>query len=334
MEACADARLRFVVCDRPNPIGGAVEGAPQSTGLPHLRRPAPDPRPPRHDGRASSRGSSRRSGGWTSTSSSVRRRAGRATCRSPRRACRGSRPRRTCRRPATALVYPGMCLLEGTNLSEGRGHDAALRALRRALARRRRARRGAERAGDCPASSSCRRSSGRCSTSTRARPCGGRAAARHRPRRRSGRSRRACASSRRRAGLAPLEFRWRTEPYEFDDRPAIDLLTGSSELPRDGRARARACAPRSRVTSTGPGRSWRGASAHLLYPDRRPAVVAFVGGHDSGKTTHPRRARPAPEGEGPDGRHDQAHDAGRARTTRRARTRSGTRRRARPSAFS
>jgi len=32
MEACASARLRFVVCDRPNPIGGSVEGAPQSTG--------------------------------------------------------------------------------------------------------------------------------------------------------------------------------------------------------------------------------------------------------------------------------------------------------------
>ena len=32
MEACAGSRLRFVVCDRPNPIGGAVEGAPQSTG--------------------------------------------------------------------------------------------------------------------------------------------------------------------------------------------------------------------------------------------------------------------------------------------------------------
>src|SRR5262249_59454732 len=29
MEAAAEAGLRFVVCDRPNPIGGAVEGAPQ-----------------------------------------------------------------------------------------------------------------------------------------------------------------------------------------------------------------------------------------------------------------------------------------------------------------
>ena len=32
MEACAAARLRFVVCDRPNPIGGEVEGAPPSPG--------------------------------------------------------------------------------------------------------------------------------------------------------------------------------------------------------------------------------------------------------------------------------------------------------------
>ncbi|HEV2063556.1 MAG TPA: exo-beta-N-acetylmuramidase NamZ domain-containing protein, partial [Thermoanaerobaculia bacterium] len=29
MEAAAEAGIRFVVCDRPNPIGGAVEGAPQ-----------------------------------------------------------------------------------------------------------------------------------------------------------------------------------------------------------------------------------------------------------------------------------------------------------------
>ena len=27
--------------------------------------------------------------------------------------------------------------------------------------------------------------------------------------------------------MAPGDFRWRTEPYEFDPRPAIDLLTGS-----------------------------------------------------------------------------------------------------------
>src|SRR4029078_2827897 len=32
MEACAASRLRFVVCDRPNPLGGGVDGRPQASG--------------------------------------------------------------------------------------------------------------------------------------------------------------------------------------------------------------------------------------------------------------------------------------------------------------
>ena len=45
------------------------------------------------------------------------RRARERTLGSPVRGCR----RRTCRPYETALVYPGGCLIEGTNLSEGRG---------------------------------------------------------------------------------------------------------------------------------------------------------------------------------------------------------------------
>ena len=33
MEAAAEAGVRFVVCDRPNPIGGEIEGAPQEPEL-------------------------------------------------------------------------------------------------------------------------------------------------------------------------------------------------------------------------------------------------------------------------------------------------------------
>ena len=99
MEACAGSRLRFVVCDRPNPIGGEVEGAPAVDGLPDLRRPAPDPGASRDDGRraraplrrgAPARPRSRRQpGGGLGARHDVR----------SRRACPGSRRRRTCRRP-------------------------------------------------------------------------------------------------------------------------------------------------------------------------------------------------------------------------------------------
>ncbi len=82
----------------------------------------------------------------------------------------------------------------------------------------------------------------------------------------------------------PLEFRWRTEPYEYDDRPAIDLLTGS---PRYRETVESGESLRAEIA-----RHFEGArqfrtrrEAHLLYPDRKPAVVAFVGGHDSGKTS-------------------------------------------------
>ena len=84
--------------------------------------------------------------------------------------------------------------------------------------------------------------------------------------------------------LAPAEFRWRTEPYEFGPRPAIDLLTGSS--------RFRELAGRGEDLSGEIARHDAGAAGflarrepHLFYADRKPAAVAFVGGHDSGKTT-------------------------------------------------
>ena len=130
--------------------------------------------------------------------------------------------------PETALVYPGMCLLEGTNLSEGRGTTRPFELfgapwldadrLAEALA--------AERlpgvavpAG--PASS-------RPGTSTPARRCHGvelhvADPAAFRPFRTGV----ACVAAAR--AQAPDGFRWRTEPYEFvDDVPAFDLLCGSA----------------------------------------------------------------------------------------------------------
>ncbi len=121
MEAAAAAGLRFVVLDRPNPIGGlAVEGPALRPGfesfcgmhdlavrhgmtvgeLAHLFR--------------AERGLDLDlevvpCEGW-------RRRASFAETGLP-----WVFPSPNMPTPDTALVYPGMCLLEGTNLSEGRG---------------------------------------------------------------------------------------------------------------------------------------------------------------------------------------------------------------------
>ncbi len=121
MEAAAVARLRFVVLDRPNPIGGlAVEG-------PRLR-PGFESFCGIHDIAVRH--------GMTVGELALLYRAERALdleldvvpCRGWRRAMRFRDtglpwvfPSPNMPTPETALVYPGMCLLEGTNLSEGRG---------------------------------------------------------------------------------------------------------------------------------------------------------------------------------------------------------------------
>jgi molybdopterin-guanine dinucleotide biosynthesis protein MobB len=87
--------------------------------------------------------------------------------------------------------------------------------------------------------------------------------------------------------LHPKEFRWRTEIYEYrDDVPAIDLLTGTARY-------------RELVDEGSPLDSWISTFAedearfevtrrpYLLYPAKRkaPVVLAVVGAHESGKTT-------------------------------------------------
>ncbi|MBL8115545.1 MAG: molybdopterin-guanine dinucleotide biosynthesis protein B [Acidobacteria bacterium] len=87
--------------------------------------------------------------------------------------------------------------------------------------------------------------------------------------------------------LDPASFRWRTERYEYrDDVPAIDLLTGTARY-------------RSLVDAGEPLAPWLATFArdeaafrgqrepHLLYPPerKRPGVLLFVGAHESGKTT-------------------------------------------------
>jgi molybdopterin-guanine dinucleotide biosynthesis protein MobB len=182
----------------------------------------------------------------------------------------------------TALVYPGMCLLEGTNLSEGRGTTSPflrlgapwLRALDFADELNRL---------DLPGVSFLPAHFRPMFDKHAGSICGGAQirvtdAAVFRS---FETGLRIIETARR---LDPSSFRWRTEPYEFDPRPAIDLLTGSTRFRRmvDGaenlegeieRNNREALAFRDRF------------EPHKIYPARWPTVVSFVGGHNSGKTT-------------------------------------------------
>lgn len=121
MEAAAEAHLRFVVLDRPNPVGGlAVEGPALSPGFESFCG--------LHDLAV-------RHGMTVGELALLFREERRldldlvvVRCEGWRRGTRfsGTRlpwvmPSPNMPTPETALVYPGMCLLEGTNLSEGRG---------------------------------------------------------------------------------------------------------------------------------------------------------------------------------------------------------------------
>ena len=121
MAGCEDAAVEVIVCDRPNPIGGvAVEGGPVEPGCRSFVSEPPVPL--RH--------------GLTLGEIALLLREE----RHPRLAlavhpCRGWRrqmwwdetglpwvaPSPNMPTPRTAAVYPGACLIEATNLSEGRG---------------------------------------------------------------------------------------------------------------------------------------------------------------------------------------------------------------------
>jgi uncharacterized protein YbbC (DUF1343 family) len=121
MEAAAEAGIGFVVLDRPNPIGGVLVEGPRL-------RPGFESFCGLHDLAVRH--------GMTVGELALLFRAERGLdlelevvpCQGWRRAA-GFRatglpwifPSPNMPTPETALVYPGMCLLEGTNLSEGRG---------------------------------------------------------------------------------------------------------------------------------------------------------------------------------------------------------------------
>jgi uncharacterized protein YbbC (DUF1343 family) len=129
--------------------------------------------------------------------------------------------------PDTALVYPGMCLLEGTNLSEGRGTTRPFELFGAPWLD------GHRLADDL---------AGERLEGVRFRPCSFTPTwDKHKGQRCHGvqvHVEYARGVDSVRVGVAaivharaqdPAKFRWRTEKYEFvDDKPAIDLLTGSA----------------------------------------------------------------------------------------------------------
>jgi molybdopterin-guanine dinucleotide biosynthesis protein MobB len=181
----------------------------------------------------------------------------------------------------TALVYPGMCLLEGTNLSEGRGTTSPFLQF------------GAPWLDSLKLAAALNelRLPGVSFLPTHFRPvfdkhagatCGGaRFVVTDAAAFRSFETGLRVVEAARR--LAPKEFRWRTEPYEFDPRPAIDLLTGSHRFRRMVEAGEDLALEIARHDAGARAFLARRAP-HLSYPASRPAVVAFVGGHNAGKT--------------------------------------------------
>ena len=281
MEACAQARLRFVVCDRPNPIGGAVEGAPQDPRF--VSFVGLHPIPVRHgltQGEMARLLAAERKIDVDIVISPVT-----GWARDTRFEATGLpwvSPSPNMPSPATALVFPGMCLLEGTNISEGRGTTRPFEIF------------GAPwlDPGPLTAALNALGLPGVHFIPTHFRPmfekhagkgCGGALLRVTDPNafRSFETGLRVVEACRR---VAPARFRWRTEPYEFDPRLAFDLLTGSPQ--------SRETIERGENLSGEIARHDLGAldflarrEPHLLYADRRPAVVAFVGAHNAGKTT-------------------------------------------------
>ncbi len=301
MEACAESGKKLVVCDRPNPIGGETEGAPQEEE--YLSFVGMHPVPVRHGMTAGEMAGFLAAEKDLDVDLTVSEMSGWA--RDMDFSATGLpwvSPSPNIPSPATALVYPGMCLLEGTNLSEGRGTarpfevfgapwlDPATFA-------------GALNALGLPGVSFVPvhfrpmfdKHAGETVggamlhvTNSRER-YGSPQEGRRGPGGKEGRSAfrsfetgmRVIETARR---LDPRRFRWRTEPYEFDPRPAIDLLTGSSRY-RELVEHGGDLAPEIERHDFGAREFLSRRRPHLIYPDRKPAAVAFVGGHDSGKTT-------------------------------------------------
>ncbi|MGE5346657.1 MAG: molybdopterin-guanine dinucleotide biosynthesis protein B, partial [Acidithiobacillales bacterium] len=300
MKACAARKIPVVVLDRPNPLGGEVlEGnLPQ---MPLLSFVGLYPVAVRHGmtpGEMATFVNREFSLGCDLTV--VRMRRGRAV--PGRNALAGEQawvlPSPNMPTRETARVYPGACLLEGTNLSEGRGTTRPFEILGAPWL-------DADRAADAASSlgmpgvvfrphvfaPTFQKHAGR--------TCGGFMA--HvtdpflfRPYETYLRLVKALRD------LNPDMFRWRTERYEYrDDVPAVDLLAGTATF-RQLVDRGESLDPWISSFRDDEARFAEQRRPHLLYSTRRrsPVVLLVVGAHESGKTTLAVRLIEALSGEG------------------------------------
>ncbi|MCK6526089.1 DUF1343 domain-containing protein [Myxococcota bacterium] len=268
MEAASRAGIRVVVCDRPNPIGGeAVEGP---LLRPHLRSfVGRFPVPVRHGCTAGELALLwRHQLGLDLDLEVVRVQGWRRGAWHDETGLSWVMPSPNMPTLDTASVYPGMCLVEGTRLSEGRGTTRPFELS------------GAPWIDPSRLAADLERRMG----------AAGAAGVRFRPvvfrptfHKHAGQG---CGgvqvhvTDRRRfepflTGIAflqacrtqdPERFAWRTEPYEFvSDRLAIDLLLGDERL----REMIEADTPLADVRASWAAdlREWREVRApHLLYP--------------------------------------------------------------------
>ena len=227
MEAAARAKLAFFVLDRPNPIGGAVVEGPALT--------------PGFESFCGVHDVAVRHGLTVGELAGLYREERGLELALTVIPCRGWRlgmvqrntglpwvfPSPNMPTPETALVYPGMCLLEGTNVSEGRGTTKPFELFGAPWLDR----------GRLAQALSAERLPG-----VRFRPvsfvptwdkhagvhCHGlESVVVDREAFRPFRTGVACVAAAR--AQDPGRFRWRTEPYEFVERiPAFDLLCGSA----------------------------------------------------------------------------------------------------------
>jgi len=231
MEACGRAGVRFVVLDRPNPVGGRVREGP-------LLRPGfasfvgLHPVPLRHGLTA---GELAR---WLVAERGIEVELTVVPCRGWTRSMRWPDtglpwvlPSPNLPTPESCAVYPGMVLLEGTNLSEGRGTTRPFELVGApfldpwALAERMEAE-GLQGLAlrPCWFEPTFQKHAGQ--------RCGG--VQLHVTDPRAVRSVRAAVALLAAArALAPEAFAWREPPYEYEEElPPIDILWGSDDLRR------------------------------------------------------------------------------------------------------
>lgn len=227
MAVCAKVGIRFVVCDRPNPIGDSVQGPLMEKGYESFvgRHPVCI----RHGMTPGE------IAGMYNSEKSIQCDLTVVTCESWNRRFRFDRTGLEWVSPSpnmptldTAIVYPGGCLIEGTNLSEGRGTTRPFEQIGAPFLDGRKLANSLNAAG-LPGvhfqpvcfEPAFHKYAGK--------PCGG--VFIHVT------DRDAFYPVETYLALmieakkqAPEDFGWRSEPYEFvDDRPAIDLLFGDSK---------------------------------------------------------------------------------------------------------